>query len=146
LLDLKDGEQVTASSPQGDFVLPKDKNTPLVFIAGGIGITPFRSMVKNLLANNEKRDIILLYSNNTEEEIAFKKTFEKAKEIGVRPVFVITNKDGYIDEKKIKEKIPDYKERVFYISGPQVLVESFKEMLSRMKPKGIKTDFFPGYT
>lgn len=145
-LDLKNGDQITASSPQGDFILPKDKNIPLAFVAGGIGITPFRSMIKNLLANNEKRNIILLYSNNTEDEITFKETFEKAKGVGVKSIFITTEKDGYIDEKMIEEKIPDYKKRVFYISGPELLVEGLKDMLSRMKPKEIKTDFFPGYT
>ena len=144
-LDLKDGDQVTASSPQGDFVLPKDKNIPLAFIAGGIGITPFRSMVKNLLANNEKRDIILLYLNNTDEEIAFKETFKKAKEVGIKTIFLVTKKDGYIDEKIISAKILDYKKRVFYISGPELMVNGLKEILSKIKPKEIKTDFFPGY-
>ena len=54
-----------ASQLAGDFILPEDKNKKLVFIAGGIGVTPFRSMIKYLIDKNEKRDIIIFYSNRT---------------------------------------------------------------------------------
>lgn len=143
---MKKGQELTASSPQGDFVLPKDKTVPLIFIAGGIGVTPFRSMIKHLLVKGEKRDVVLLYSNRDDKDIAFKNLFEKAKEVGVKVVFVNTKTDGHIDEKAIVEKVPDYQKRNFYVSGPEPMVEAFKTMLSGMGVNGIKTDFFPGYT
>lgn len=145
ILKMKKGEQIIAFGPQGDFVLPKDKDSPLVFIAGGIGITPFRSIIEFLLKNREKKDIVLLYSNSAASDVAFKDVFERAKEIGVKTYYIITERDGYIDEKMIKEKIPDYRDRTFYVSGPELMVEVFKEMLSKMKVKWIKTDYFPGY-
>jgi len=146
LLEMKQGEQIVASSPMGEFVLPEDKNVPLCFIAGGIGITPFRSMAKYLLEKGEKRDIVLLYSNRNKADIAFEELFDKAKEVGVKTFNVITQRDGYIDERTIAEKVPDYKERVFYVSGPKPMVDAFEKMLSKMKVKSIETDFFPGYT
>ena len=101
--------------------------------------------IESLLENNEKRDIILLYSNSIPEDIAFKQLLEKAKTIGIKTYYVITKTDGHIDEKMIKEKVVDYRQRIFYISGPEPAVTAFKKMLSQMKVKAIKTDYFPGY-
>ena len=146
LMNFREEQEIVASSPQGEFILPQDKALPLVFIAGGIGVTPFRSMIKSMLLNNEKRDIVLLYSNRQEADIAFKKILDGAKGVGVRTVYVNTEKDGYIDEEMIKKKVPDYQNRIFYVSGPEPMVEAIKKLLSQMKIKMIKTDFFPGYT
>ena len=145
LMNLKVREELVASSPQGDFVLPKDKTIPLAFIAGGIGVTPFRGMVNHLLAKDEKRDIVLLFSNKEEKEIAFKELFEKAKDAGVKTFYINTTKDGHIDEEMIREKISDYQKRTFYISGPQLMVEAIGKMLLKMNVAKIKTDLFPGY-
>src|SRR5690606_33578640 len=68
LVDMKEGDSLVAGQLSGDFVLPKDKNKKLVFIAGGIGVTPFRSMIQYLLTNREKRDIVLFYACSNAEE------------------------------------------------------------------------------
>lgn len=146
ILNMRNGEQISAVGPGGGFVLPEDRNLPLCFITGGIGVTPFRSMVKYLLENNESRNIVMLYSNNTLEDVAFKDVFAEAERIGIKTNFIITKRDGHIDEKMIKEKVPDYKDRDFYISGPEPMVKAFKRMLSGMEVRKIKTDYFPGYT
>ena len=80
------------------------------------------------------------------EDTNVEHVFEKAKKLGVRTVYVNTKKDGYIDEKMISENVPDYPNKVFYVSGPEPMVEAVKNLLSEMKIKKIKTDFFPGYT
>jgi glycine betaine catabolism B len=146
LMKIDEGVELVASSPQGDFVLPDNKDLKLVFIAGGIGITPFRSMIKHLATTDEKRDIVLFYSNREKEGIAYKDLFDKAKKVGVRTIYVNTKKDGYIDEKMITKKVPDYKNRIFYLSGPEGMVREFKKILSKMNVKKVKTDFFPGYS
>lgn len=146
LVDLKQGDQIIAMDAAGEFTLPKDKTIPLVFIAGGIGITPFASMAKWLLDNGQKRDIILLYSNPTEGDIAFKKLFTAAKKVGIETDYIITSKDGHITEETIKKKIPNWKKRTYFISGPQPMVEILKAMLIKMGVLKVKTDFFPGYT
>lgn len=146
LKNLKKGDEIVAMDVAGEFVLPEDKSLPLVFIAGGIGITPFASMAKWMLDKKERRDIVLLYSNSNEKDISLKNLFDKAEEVGIQTHYVVTKKDGYVDEKMIKEKAPDWQERFFYISGSQPMVEAFKKMLTGMGVKKLKTDFFPGYT
>jgi ferredoxin-NADP reductase/Na+-translocating ferredoxin:NAD+ oxidoreductase RnfD subunit len=150
---------ITASQLSGDFVLPKDEQKKIVFIAGGIGITPFRSMIKYLLDIHQKRPIILLYTNKTAREIAYADIFEEAKNtLGIKTVYTITDMEnipkgwtgrvGYFDEQVIKEEIPDYSERIFYISGPHTMITTFEKILKQMgvKKDKIKIDFFPGFT
>jgi ferredoxin-NADP reductase len=156
LNQLKAGDTITAGHLEGDFTLPRDVKKKLVFIAGGIGITPFRSMIKYLVDKNEKRDIVLFYSNRTESDIAFRELFDEAKKIGLITIYTITDnvptdwqgKAGFIDQIMIQAEVADYKERIFYISGPEPMVESFEKMIAAMgvADKAIKRDFFPGYT
>ncbi len=151
------GDTIVASHLAGDFTMPKDLNQKLVFIAGGIGVTPFRSMIKYLTDRNEKRDIVLMYSNKTLAEIAYKDIFDAAEaQWGLRTIYTIDNPEadmpawccgGRITAQMIAEDVPDYKERIFYISGPQAMVTGFSNTLRAMGlPKNqIKTDFFPGF-
>ena len=142
------GQEIVVSDLAGEFTLPENGSKRLVFIAGGIGVTPFRSMVKWLVDKGEKRDVVFLYSNKTDKDIVFKDLFESAKEFGVRTVYVNTDKDGYIDEKLIKKEVEDFKERTFYISGPEPMVEAFEKMIAAIGvPKNqTERDYFPGYT
>lgn len=143
LLSLKKGDTIFAGNLEGNFTLPQDPNKKLVFIAGGIGITPFRSMVKYLIDKKEKRDIILFYAAKEKEEFVFKDIFEKAqKELNIKVVY-----DTNLDIEKIKQKVPDFKERVFYLSGPHSMVEIFEKNLPTIGvlKSQIKTDYFPGY-
>lgn len=145
---LEPGDEIGAAHLSGEFTLPEDPGKKLAFIAGGIGITPFRSMAKWLIDNREKRDIVLLFSNKTEQDQVFKDIFDAAKELGVRTVYVNTDKDEYIDEKMIKKEMPDWQERLFYVSGPQPMVLAMEEMLEDMgiQKSHIQVDYFPGYT
>jgi len=79
MLALENEDVLVASQLAGDFTMPKDKNTKLVFIAGGVGITPFRSMVKYLLDLQEDRDIFLIYANKTFDEVVYKDIFDQAE-------------------------------------------------------------------
>ncbi len=92
LAEMRRGDSIIAAELSGDFVLPRDPSIPLTFIAGGIGITPFRSMVKYLIDTGEKRDIVLFYSNYAEDEIVFRDVFEQATQIfGLRVVYTLTD-------------------------------------------------------
>lgn len=145
---MESGDEIVISGLGGEFILPVDTNKKLVFIAGGIGITPFRSMVKYMVDTKEQRDVILLFSNKTPEDIVFKEIFNDATKLGVKTVYVNTDKDGFIDEKLIEKEVDDWKDRTFYISGPEPMVEAFEKMIAGMGvPKvQIKRDYFPGYT
>ena len=158
LLDLKPGEEITAGSCAGDFVLPKDKNKKIVFLAGGIGITPFRSMIGQLLDRNEKRPIILLYSNKTIEEIAYADILMKAEEkLDLRTIYTLTEPNqipagwpglrSRLTAQTIIKTVPDYRERMFYVSGPRSFVAAMEETLREMdlRQNQIKVDFFPGF-
>jgi ferredoxin-NADP reductase len=158
LASLKIGDTIMTSSAAGDFVLPKNTTKKLVFIAGGIGVTPFRSMVQHLLDTKEKRDIVTLYSVRTLADIAYKEMFETAKaQLGMRTEYLVTDKTcvppgwntptGYICEPTIKQLVPDFAERTFYISGPFMMVEAAQKELRKMgvKRSQIMTDFFPGF-
>ncbi len=158
LQDMEPGAAIVASQLAGDFVMPNDKDRKLVFIAGGIGITPFRSMIKYLLDRGEKRPIILLYSNKHEDDIAYKDLLDEAeRRLGIRTAHALTETDripagwrghrGMIDADMIMNEVPDFKERLFYLSGPHAMVTAFEETLKRLgaRREQIKTDFFPGF-
>ncbi len=157
LLFLNSGETIVAAQLAGDFVLPEDKKKKLVFMAGGIGSTPFRSMIKYLLDKNEKRDITFFYSNLSPQDIAYKAIFDQAqKQLGIKTVYTITGQPfppdwtgptGFVDEAMIRREVPDFKDRIFYISGSRGMVLAFTDTLGRMgvSKRNIKTDFFPGF-
>lgn len=130
LLDLSPGAQLLATSPLGEFTLPKNPNQKLAFIAGGIGITPFRSLAKFAPA-----DTILLYSARSKEDFVFADQFKH-----------VVKKIGRLEEKDFTA-LPDYHERLYYVSGPQPMVDATFWMLLKLGVPfwRIKRDFFPGY-
>lgn len=157
LIGFQSGSKITASQVAGDFTLPQNLKTPLVFIAGGVGIAPFRSMIQFLLDKNLSTDIILIYTNRTVNDILYADIFEKAVKNGVKTIYNLTDAQnvpvgwrgptGYITPEKIQQLIPDYKQRIYYLSGPQLMVQNFESTLHQTGiPKSqIITDFFPGY-
>ncbi|MDR3547609.1 MAG: FAD-binding oxidoreductase [Candidatus Pacebacteria bacterium] len=158
LLSMKRGDTIVASQLAGDFTMPADKKKKLVFIAGGIGITPFRSMIEYLLAKGEKRDIVLIYSNKTVKDIAYIDLLDRAeRELGIETLPVVTAQTpeiqarnefpSMVDQRLIMSEILDYKDRIFYISGPHGMIESFSDQLRDLGiPRThIKKDFFPGF-
>lgn len=144
LMAMDEGQEITVSKISGDFVMPKDKEIKIAFIAGGIGITPFRSMVKYMLDEKESRDIYLLYAAKNKEDFVFQDIFSDAEKNGLKTIYI----EGAIDTEKIETNIPDYLNRIIYVSGPEPMVEAMSETLRYMgvKKNMIKTDFFPGYT
>lgn len=155
LKNLEKGKEISVSKPQGDFVLPQNIEQKLVFIAGGIGITPFRSMIKYLIDKGLKRDIILFYAANLSEEFSFKDILEKSE---IKTVYIISDQNkvpenwqgeiGYLNEVIIKKHVPDWPERLFYVSGPEPMVQAINDLLVKIgiPPAQIKKDYFPGYS
>jgi ferredoxin-NADP reductase len=156
LFALQPGDAIFGSQIAGTFTLPRDRGRKLLFIAGGIGITPFRSMIQDLLDRHETRDIVLLYGNRRAGEIAYADLLDRAaREIGLRTVHVISDDppdahdhlSGFIDAELIRCEVPDLRERIVYISGPQAMVSRFRRLLCRaaVPRRNIRTDFFPGF-
>ncbi|HEX8964942.1 MAG TPA: FAD-binding oxidoreductase [Patescibacteria group bacterium] len=157
LLSMQEGQEIVATQVAGDFVLPKDPTTPIVFIAGGIGIAPFRSMIQHIIDNKLTYNIVIIYSNRKADEIAFADLFQKAEQYGVKTIYTLTDiknipqnwqgETGYITEKMIQNHIPDYSQRTFYLSGPQLMVEAYEDLLSKLHVPSsqVVKDYFPGY-
>ncbi len=157
MLEMDDDEEIVASQLAGDFVLPQNPRQKCIFIAGGIGVTPFRSMIQYLLSIHQRRPITLFYANKTAADVVYKDIFDQAeKELGIKTVYTVTDqrnlpagwqgKIGRITPNWIKRYVPDYKSCVFYLSGPIAMVNSFKDALHALgvRPSQIKIDFFPG--
>ncbi|MBL8159706.1 oxidoreductase [Candidatus Saccharibacteria bacterium] len=156
LTGLKEGQYVRASNLGGDFVLPDDRNEKLVFIAGGIGITPFRSMIKYLVDTGERRDVTLFYLVAKAEDVMYREVFEEAREVGMKIYFVLTTDAeahgwdglrGRFDEAMLEEYVKDVGLHTFFVSGPGGMVRAYKKMLRGMGVRRgyIRTDYFSGY-
>jgi ferredoxin-NADP reductase/Na+-translocating ferredoxin:NAD+ oxidoreductase RnfD subunit len=155
LAALRAGDKISVANVNGDFVLPEDATRKVVLIAGGIGITPFASMIRSMLATHDSRSAILLYSSRSPEDISYRALFEQARaELGIKTIYAVNQgaadehgmRVGVIDMSLIKSEIPDYAERTFYLSGPRSMVVAFKRQLAALgiHRRQIKTDFFPG--
>lgn len=152
---LKVGDSIFASQLAGNFTMNPHDDTKLVFVAGGIGITPFRSMIKYLLDNDIHRDVTLLYVVSSPDELAYHDDFVAAQRIGLRYVPVVTKPEnatqGVVSAKLsqdlIARAVPDFAERIFYISGPNRMVDGAKGYLLNLgvHHTSIKTDHFSGY-
>lgn len=149
--------QIVAAQIAGDFTLPPDPSQKLVFIAGGIGITPFRSMLKYLLDRRQRRDIAVYYVNKSPDEIVYTDVLNAAQtKLGVRTFYTLTDTRaippnwpgfvGRISEQMIMQTLPDYLDRTYYLSGPPSMVKAAEQVLKnlRVRSEQIKKDFFPG--
>jgi ferredoxin-NADP reductase len=151
LFELEPGEKISISEPMGDFVLPRDTSRPLVFVAGGIGLTPFHSMLSWLGASGETRDIKFLYSVRNQSEIIFTNTFKTA---GIEPTIVVAEpskswrgRTGRLDANTILGLEKPAETALIYVSGPEPMTEALEKDLKAagLKKSQLVLDFFPGY-
>ena len=173
LKKLKIGDEVKIDGPFGQFMLHQNKKIPAVFLAGGIGITPFRSMIKNV----PDRRITLLHSNRKPKDAAFldelkelesknknqstqsnlsaRPSSQRIESSGFKLVATMTKATkkewggnlGHINPKMIKENVKDWQGAIYYAVGSTGFVQSMANLLSEMKVKSeqIKTENFSGY-
>lgn len=151
---MRAGDTILASQVAGSFTLPAGADTKLAFIAGGIGITPYRSMLRYLIDRDEPRDVVVLYGVNTPDDIAYRDVLDAAeRNLGISTYYAVAEgasaeqHSGLIDKHMVRATVPDYRERVFYVSGPQAMVQAVRRMLIGMgvRRSRIKVDFFPGF-
>ena len=159
LESLKVGEKVDIRGPFGRFLLQEDYSKQAIMLAGGIGITPFRNMIK--FATDKKLDlkIILLYSNKLPEEMSFKKEFDEWQKINpnLKVVYTITRPEesrmqwkgiaGRIDATMIKNNVKYMGNCIFYVCGPPAMVDAMVTTLKNMdvSDNNIKIERFTGY-
>ncbi len=158
MADSERGDTIVAAQLSGDFTLPRDPKRKLVFIAGGIGITPFRSMLKYLIDKHEARNIVLFYAVSSVEYIAYRDVLDKAAAVlNVRIYYVISSKaasgglknviNSRLNAHTIAHLVPDLNERMVYVSGPPNLIEDLRGSFEKigLSHANIKVDFFSGY-
>lgn len=151
---LNKGETVIVKGPVGKFY-PDDAGTTLVMIAGGIGITPIRSILKSLeKKRGEHGKRILLYGNLNREDIAFRDELENLKIPDYRLVHVLSDTSGmenahqgFITAEIVAKEVPESANAFYMISGPPVMVEAMKKALTKIRipAERIRTDMFFGY-
>jgi ferredoxin-NADP reductase len=143
---LKVGDDIEISDVEGDFVIG-DPDASYVFIAGGIGITPFRAILKEMHHEGKQIAVTLLYANRDEANIVYKEELEAiAKDNPNLKIHYVISPER-IDEEKIRELIPDVQKPLFYVSGPEPMVEALGSTLRSMgiAEDHLKQDFFPNY-
>jgi ferredoxin-NADP reductase len=157
LKNLKKDTMLSASNVAGGFTLPSDPNQKIACIAGGIGITPFMSMFRQLASENARRDMVLIYAAATPLDFAYKDEIDSFKDsIGLNVIYLPTDfsemnnwvgPSGFLTNAMIAKDIPDFKERRWYLSGPDAMVKNYKWLVRGMgvPTKSIKTDYFPGF-
>ena len=154
LESLEKGETVIVKGPAGTFY-PDDPGTTLVMIAGGIGITPIRSILKSCeKKRGDHSRVILIYGNLNREDIAFRDELENLKIPDSRLVHVLSDTtgmenahQGFITAEIIATAVPEGADAFYMISGPPVMVEAMKKALAKISipEERIRLDMFFGY-
>lgn len=155
---LTKGSMLDFEGPSGTFIIDEKEKGPHILIAGGIGITPFRSTLKYAYDNNLVHKYHLIYSNKTPSSVIFRKEIDKwTKKPGIDSTLTITRpkeskinwngRVGRIDNKLINDITKKYTKPTFWICGPPKMVDSIEKMLlaSHINSSKIRTERFSGY-
>lgn len=150
-IQLKENDEIFIDGPFGNFIPKTEKD--LVFIAGGVGITPFMSIIRDRLKKDIKQNITLIYGSRTESDIIFKNEIESIDKEWFKKVYMLNDisnltircEQGYITKDTIKKYITKPDDSLYYICGPEIMKDTSKKVLKDM---GIKSrdifieDFF----
>ena len=158
LKDMSVGEIISIEKPMGHFILGKEIKDQLIFIAGGIGITPFRSMIRYNFDTQTGHTITLLYSNRVREEALFLDELQSVTDMDEHFSLIATmtrvkesekwpGMRGRINESMIRENIPEWQKALYYIAGPPAMVDGMQGMLQSMdiSSEKIRIEKFTGY-
>jgi ferredoxin-NADP reductase len=127
--NLESGDAIRISEPQGQFTLPLH-NQPLLLIAGGSGITPFRSFIHQLNANNATQDIHLVYYNQSTTPLFLTEWQQLNQSMHNFKVSLIdTDVSGLISAEQITDTCPDLIQRTAYLCGPYGLITTSRDIL-----------------
>ncbi len=155
LVKLPIGMHVDIRGPYGELLLPEDELQSVVFIAGGIGITPFMSMLQHMKNIGRQTPVILLYSNKNRETSAFLEELCELSKVMPNFTFYPTmtgdpnwNGDtGRIDAAYIQKRVSELKSSIFYVVGPEGLNQAMEDVLVSLNVDldNIKREDFTGY-
>lgn len=158
------GTRVGMSRPQGDFVLHEDSSKLAVFLSGGIGVTPFRSMIKYATDKKLPTRIAMFDSNRNEQNILYKDEFDRwsHENPNLKVIYAVTGEGdetgesgwkgerGRIDKSMIDRHLShdDLAKSVFYICGPPGMLKAMQQLLKdqlQISEDRIKVEEFTGY-
>lgn len=142
LQDLKPGNKVIVSGPFGSFTRAKATSPKMLYLAGGIGITPFRAMIEE--GNQSGDDAILIWSNKSAKDVIFQDDFKKFEATSKFKFFQFFSQEkngkaaaGRLTADQIVNLVPDLKERSIYICGPMPFINSLE---SGLKNAGLRSE------
>lgn len=156
LRGLPAGSEVKLDGPYGDFTLHKTESTPAVFIIGGIGVTPVRSMIAQATHDKTGHKITLLHASRTPADLPFKTDFERLARENSNFSYAMTVESptgdwqggrGRVDSEMVKKYVSDLSKPIYYLSGPQGMVKAIRKLLVDLKinEDNIRTEEFSGY-
>lgn len=147
------GTIIEGEGPNGTFLLDDSELGPHIFIAGGIGITPFRSIIKYVSDKNLSTQIFLIYSDSSEEDMPYKKELDDLSKShpNIKIKFVFTKTEGRIDEDKIKSLSQNWGLEIakctWWLCGPPPMVDAMEQIIVKLQiPFGrVRVEKFTGY-
>lgn len=148
------GTIVQVTEVHGEFTL-KSELKKVVFICGGIGITAAISNIQWAADTKSEVDIVLLYANHNQQSVAFQDELNKLHKEHLKVVHILSKPEvgwkglsGHINTDLVQSKVPDWRERMFFISGPPKMVEDIKNVLINgvgVPEKKLKMENYLGY-
>lgn len=156
---LPEGTEAEIEGPFGSFTLHENVARPAVFLAGGIGITPFHSMAHDAAERDLPHRIILFYSNRRPDDASYFSELNALAKAHPRFAFVPTMTDGnlpadawsgergYVDADMLARHVPADASPVYYLAGPQGMVLALRDTLKASGISGddIRYEEFSGY-
>lgn len=153
------GTELTLDAPHGSFTLHNDASIPAVFLTGGIGLTPARSIVLQAAYDKLSHKIFLFDSNKRPEDAVFLDELVEAEKVNPNYTFIGTmtqieksdctwdRETGFINEAMLLKYIGDLTLPIYYLAGPQAMVHAMLEMLTQagVNEDNIRTEEFSGY-
>lgn len=153
------GLQVKIDGPSGSFVLHRKSEKPAVFLAGGIGITPFLSIIRQAGHDQSPHHLYLFYSNRRPEDAAFLDLLSEAtkRNPNFHLIATMTEMDkshrewkgetGFINREMLTELLPSLQGPIYYLAGPPAMVAAMRRMLieAGADEDDIRTEEFSGY-
>ena len=128
LRNLKPGIRVIIEGPYGVFTDSESVLPKVLLIAGGIGITPLRSLAEEM--RQKGKDVVLLFSNKTKQDVVFEKELENIQTL--KTLHILTDAEGFLDKEKIQRLVPDFSEREVFLCGPGPMMSSIRKILKEM--------------
>lgn len=159
LADAPAGSSLQLEGPYGDLALHEDASRPAVFLAGGIGVTPFRSIALDATNRALPHRLFLFYSNRSPEDAAFLAELRQLERSNPRFKLIATFTDdnaipqegaveqGYITAAMLSRHVGDITAPVYYVAGPAAMVSAMEGLLkdAGVKQAQVHTEKFPGY-